>query len=458
MDGGLNAFSEAVAAPKANVAVNAEVGLISAVLSDYDGSASALDLVVGKVSAGDFADPRRAAIWRAIVKRHERHEAVDAAAVAEALVAAREPQAATHIGEVRQVRAAPSTAPEHAARVKEHGHRRRFAATLHAALDKALEPGSPLDAVSASRAILRDLPGDISSEADDSMETAAQLTVEHVRAYTDMCREGLIVPALWGVPALDGDGVKDGALGGLFPTELILLGGLGGAGKTTLAIQAALTTAARAKRRVLYFTLEMTRGALMQRLIAQAAGVHPRRIKRGVCTDEELQRLDVASRRFHKLPIALIEECRTTADIRSRVMAESARGPVGLVVVDFLQRVALARETESNTHDEQRRVYDMKGIANDARVPVLAITAMTKAGQRDAMEGKADMTAGAGSGSEYAADVYGFLVRVKQDDPSPCPEVRLDLVKVRDGDTGRTLMRFNKARGRIVDHDDWSGE
>ena len=74
---------------------------------------------------------------------------------------------------------------------------------------------------------------------------------------------------------------------------------------------------------------------------------------------------------------------------------------------------------------------------------------MTKTGQRDAMEGKANMTGGAGSGSEYAADVYGFLVRTDPKDPGCFPEVRLELVKVRDGEPKTSLMRFDMARGRF---------
>lgn len=458
MEGGTNgasSFAESGAAPKGDEVVNAEVGLISAVLSDYDGAHEAMAQVAGTVPAADFADPRRAGIWTAILARHERRALIDPASIAEDLTAAREHHALKHLGDVRKVRVSPSMAVEFATKVRQHGFRRRYAAGLSAALNRALADGSPVDAVSAAQAVVKDLPVDMHGSFDDSMETAARSTVSAVRAYTHACRAGEIVPALWGVRALDGGGDVEGALGGLFPPELILLGGLGGAGKTTLAMQASLTTAAIAKRKVIYFSLEMTREALMQRLIAQAAGIHPRRIKRGKCSDEELRRLDVASAKFHGLPIAIVEDCRTTADIRARVMAERARGPVGLVVVDFLQLVALADETGSSVHDEQRRVYDMKGIANAGRLPVLAITAMTKTGQLAAMEGKANMTSGAGSGSEYAADVYGFLVRVDPDDEGPQPEVRLDLVKVRDGDTSKTLMRFNKKRGRIVDHDDW---
>ena len=126
--GGVDSFASEVAPPKVDIVVNAEVGLLSAVLSDFDGSGEALGRVAGKVPVEDFADPRRAAIWSAILARYGRHETVDAASVSEALAAAREPIALKHLSELRQVYTAPRMADEHADKVRAHGYRRRYAA------------------------------------------------------------------------------------------------------------------------------------------------------------------------------------------------------------------------------------------------------------------------------------------------------------------------------------------
>lgn len=442
-----------VAAPETNDPATSEMALVSAVLADYDGSAGALARASAHVSPASFGDPRLAAMWRGLLALNDAGGAVNAAKLSEHLAATGQRAAVGYLGAVRRCGAAPANVEEHAKRVELDAVRREFAALLRDALAKVTGDGDPRGAVSDARAIVDRLPTGIPSARNNGIGAIAAAVYEEVDAYTDLARNGGLFFAKWGVCALDGDDRDDGALGGLFPPELILIGGVGGAGKTTLALQAALTTAALGLR-VLYFSLEMTAKALTRRLVALRARVSPMRIKMGKCTDEEIRRLSAAARSLDGLPIEVIEDCRTTDEIHARVLAEKTRGVVALVVVDFLQLAQIARETDSNTSNEQRRVYDMKRTANVANVPVLAITSMTKDAQRKAAEGKVDMTSGSGSGSEYAADVYGFLVRTKPDDKGATPEVALDLVKVRDGDTSRPLMRFDKAAGRFVDHED----
>ena len=164
-------------------------------------------------------------------------------------------------------------------------------------------------------------------------------------------------------------------------------------------------------RRALYFTLEMPRKGLCRRLAAQRAGVSIQRIKRGILTADELNDLGTAAADLAELPIDFVEDCRSFEAIEARVMAERARGDIGLVVIDYLQLIDLSRATEDGARDDQRRVNGLKGLANAARVPIIAITSMTKTGQRAALDGKVDVTAGMGSGAEYAAALRAGALR-----------------------------------------------
>lgn len=437
-------------------AIDAERALLACVLCDEDGRHCALDRAAVVVAADDFADPRRAQTWRAMLAVKERGEFVDAAAVAEELSARRESLALKHLGDVRSLAVSPAACDQHARRVAEHAYRRRFVAALRDAHAAATGAGTPLDTVSAARAVLAAAPDGVRGERDESIAAGMAAFLEEIEVAARDSAAGQHAVARWGLVALDGGldrngGWSEGAIGGMYPGELYVLCGVPASGKTTLAMQATLATAegdGRAPgRKVLYFSLEMSRASLCRRLAGQKAGVPSARIKRGVFVEGEMDALGVAAQKFGRLPIDVIETARTVEAIRARVLAERARGDVGLVVVDFLQLAQVERRQDDGYREDEDRVYALKHLANAARVPVLAISSMTKAAQRGAAGGKVDSTGTKGAGAEYAADVIAFLVRTDPEDNSGRPEVRFEMTKSRDGTPSAPVLRFDMVRG-----------
>ena len=125
--------------------------------------------------------------------------------------------------------------------------------------------------------------------------------------------------------------------------------------------QAALATAAGDERskgkRVLVFSLEMTREDICQRLAAQGVGIPEARLENGAISEDEYNMLAAwAEEHLESLPIHIVTDCRTIEEMRARVLAELA-GPdgVGLVVIDFLQRAKMARRGDDGHRDEQDR-------------------------------------------------------------------------------------------------------
>lgn len=455
---GLDAFSTAGETPTRDDSIDAERSLIACVLADEDGRHAALARTAELVAPDDFADPRRGTMWGAILAVRKRGEPVDAGTVAEELASRGATPALKHMGDVAALQVSPSACEHHARRVGEHAYARACAATVADAAAALRGRGSPLERVSDARACLAKLPTTLRGQRDDSIAAGMCELMESIEAAAEAMRAGTHVSACWGVDSLDGyfdedGGWMEGVVGGFFDCELTLIGGLPASGKTTICTQAAeataTTTAKRKGRGVLYFTLEMSRVGLCRRLAAQRAGVSLQRIKRGVVSRDEMAALGMHAQELARLPIQFIEDCRTVEAIEARVLAEKARGDVGLVVVDYLQLAKMAHRSDDGTRDDQDRVNEFKGIANRARVPVLAITSMTKTGQREAAKGNVDMTAGMGSGAEYAADVMGFLVRTDPKDESGRPEVRFEFVKTRDGVPTFDLLRFDMARGKF---------
>lgn len=451
-------------AVESEVAADVERAALACVLCDDGGAHRALARMTRFCTAEDFAGAHHGAIWRAFLATSSHGDGPDAASVADRLDADGENAAASYLfATLARLVADPSRCEAYARKVAEHAHRREVQAKVGRAYQRLRGKGQPLDVVSDARAILAEIPATVRGQRDDSLSAAMTEAMTEIRDAVKLKRSGQSACARWGVGALDGYSVpgigwSDGLLGGLFPGKLYVLGGTPAAGKTTLAMQATLATArgtAKSKgRRVLFFSLEMRRADLAKRLVGQLCGIAENRIEQGALHDDEVNALDLAASEFAALPVEIIEDCRAVEMIRARVLAECACGAEdpalypALVVVDFLQRTKTERHYRDENRADEDRVYDLKGVANDGKVPVLAITSMTKAAQREAKTGEVDQTSAKGSGSEYAADVMAFLVRTNPDDKAPVVEVQFVTVKRRGGDLREPpSLLFNRPRG-----------
>lgn len=450
---GLDDFAAPVeVAPVVDDTPSAERHAIACVLCDT-GEHRALDRMASLLTDADFADARHALLWAAATAVRERGHHVDGATIAEEITSRGAGGAAVrYLGTLASLIVDPSHCEVYARRVAERAYLRATEAKLREALSRARKPGQPLDVVSDVRAILAKIPDGVRGARDDSMQAGAVEAMEEIAAAWEELQAGRHVGARWGVLSLDGghDGgdFVEGHLGGLFRGKLYILGGVPAAGKTTLAWQAVLATA-RAGGRVLVFSLEMRRAELLKRLAGQMCGIPEARLETGALLVHEIQALQVALNDLARIPVNVVNDARTLEEIRGRVLSERARGEVSLVVVDYLQLVRMTAHYDDGNRADEDRVQGMKNLAMDGGVPLLVISAMTKAAQLAAASGKVDSTGTKGAGAEYAADLVAFLVRTNPDDSSASPEVMFTITKRRGGPTGNVPLVFHKSQGRF---------
>lgn len=457
---GLDGFSEPAAKAPQVSALDAERGVIASVLCDDGRKHRAAERSTALVAPSDFANERHVEIWTAIVDVLARGDAPDTAAVADALTNAGHHLAVPALGTLAGVSVDPSTCEQHARRVAEHAYCRTHHVALRTALKRIEGYDDPLTRVAEARAIMAAAPTSPKCSKDDHIREAIVRVFERMEARAAAAARGERATALWGVDTLDGfvdeEGrVEVGALGGLFPGKLYVIAGVPGSGKTSCAWAAVLATA-RAGKRVIVFSLEMTAEDICQRLAGQACGIDESKIENGTITADELTALGTfLMNDLAQLPIYVPTDCRTLDQMRSRILADvaiaAAEGDpskgVALVVIDFLQRAKASHRTTDGNRDDEERVYEAKGIANDANVPVLAVSSMTKVAQNLATnEGKVDVTGTKGAGTEYAADVVVFLVREKDGDTYR-PKVTFNIVKRRGGPLSAPVLIFDLARG-----------
>jgi replicative DNA helicase len=221
--------------------------------------------------------------------------------------------------------------------------------------------------------------GDTASAAD----VAAQVEQAHERA---MNAAGGLVGLSSGYRALDR--VK----GGFLPGELILIGARPGMGKSALAAGLACN-AARTGARVLFTSAEMEAWEMQARMVAAQARLPLQAVLRAWVLDpgsnrgrplaqHEVDAFYVANRAIAELPITWDVRARpTVASIRTRARRMKARGGLDLVVVDYLQLLSAGGNARggANRNEELSSISaDLKGLAMELRVPVVALSQLSR--------------------------------------------------------------------------------
>ena len=211
----------------------------------------------------------------------------------------------------------------------------------------------------------------------------------------------------------------DEKLGGLHKSDLVILAGRPGMGKTALATNiayhAAQTLMSRQeKSSVAFFSLEMSSEQLSTRILSEQARIKSDDIRRGKVTEAEINRYTETSRNIYNLPLFIDETpAITISTLCNRARRIKRLFGVSLVVVDYIQ---LMRAPSSNRNDNRVQevseiTQGLKALAKELKVPVLALSQLSRAVEsRD--DKKPQLSDLRESGSiEQDADVVMFVYR-----------------------------------------------
>jgi replicative DNA helicase len=168
----------------------------------------------------------------------------------------------------------------------------------------------------------------------------------------------------------------DGLLKGLGPGQLIVVGARPGVGKSAFALDLAEHTA-RAGKKVLLASLEMLRGEIAERLLARRSGVPLDRMIDGNPSEGQRGTLDEIKSKLAGLPVMICDDPSISV-ARLRGMARSISG-LQLVVVDYLQLLTPSRRSENRVTEITAISRDLKLLAQELRVPVVALSQLSRA-------------------------------------------------------------------------------
>jgi len=266
----------------------------------------------------------------------------------------------------------------------------------------------------------------------------------------------------------------DAMLGGLQPTDLILLAGRPAMGKSALGLCMGYNAACKDKR-VGFFSMEMGRKQLAMRLIAMLTGIPVQRLRNGWITDEEYAQVAWAHGELHSLPLSIDDASdNPVVSLRSKILRWQMehQKKLDLVVIDYIQLMEPEEHEKDHRHHENR-VQELtqisrglKKLAMEFNVPVLAMAQLSREVEKRAVK-IPQLSDLRDSGSlEQDADIVMFAYRdeyyagfdkdgtSKSDRPGVADII---IAKHRNGDTGEVQLRFVGPRTRFYNLDEEEG-
>ena len=216
-------------------------------------------------------------------------------------------------------------------------------------------------------------------------------------------------------------------VGGLHDSDLIILAGRPGMGKTSLATNIAFNAADRLRRDIAdgidpaksvgaataFFSLEMSADQLATRILAEQSGISSEALRMGKISREDFQQLSYASQRLAELPLYIDDTPGLTiAALRTRARRLKRRHDIGLVVIDYLQLLqGSGRATDNRVNEISEISRGLKTLAKELSVPVIALSQLSRAVEQ--REDKRPMLSDLReSGSiEQDADMVWFVFR-----------------------------------------------
>ncbi len=211
----------------------------------------------------------------------------------------------------------------------------------------------------------------------------------------------------------------DEKLGGLHKSDLVILAGRPGMGKTALATNIAYHAAQnlmsrQEKSSIAFFSLEMSSEQLSTRILSEQARIKSDDIRRGKVTEDEINRYIETSRNIYNLPLYIDETpAITIATLCNRARRIKRLFGLSLIVVDYIQlmRAPSNNRTDNRVQEVSEITQGLKALAKELKVPVLALSQLSRAVEsRD--DKKPQLSDLRESGSiEQDADVVMFVFR-----------------------------------------------
>ncbi len=430
--------------------LDAEMSLLGAVLIDEEVIADASE----QVRANDFYDKRHQLIFAAMMRLYEKHKPVDLLTLTEELKKKDELETvggSTYLTELTNYVPTASHATAYAELVQQKAVRRR----LIRASAEISEMG--FDEETTTQELLEKAEAELFSVSDQSLKqdlvSIESILTESFDRIEELHRNK---GALRGIRTGYRD--LDNMTAGLQRSDLIILAARPAMGKTTLVTNLAYNVATIAKLPVLFFSLEMSKEQLIDRMLADASGVDSWNIRTGNLSDDDFSKISEAMGEMAEAPIFIDDTPGLSVlEMRTKSRRAAHDQPLGLIIVDYLQLMQANGNHSGNRVQEVSEISrGLKLIARELNVPLIALSQLSRSveSRTPPIPQLSDLRE---SGSiEQDADIVSFIYRPGYYEPDN-PEVQnitdLIIAKHRNGPVGKVQLYFHPERLRFMSLD-----
>ncbi len=246
-----------------------------------------------------------------------------------------------------------------------------------------------------------------------------------------------------GLPTYFGE--LDKKMGGMHKGDLIIVAARPGIGKSSLALNIAENVATKAGKKVAFFSLEMPREQLVDRVISSQALIDNTRLRTGELQPDDWRRIAEAS--------SYLANCQMFFDDTSMITVSQIKAKlrrlkdVDLVIIDYLQLLSSGSRSDNRVQEVSEMTRSLKIMAKELGVPVIALSQLSRRSEdRSAKDHRPQLSDLRESGSiEQDADSVIFLYNDAKYSSEPAEQnvVEIILGKNRHGETGTVKVDWN---------------
>jgi replicative DNA helicase len=243
---------------------------------------------------------------------------------------------------------------------------------------------------------------------------------------------------------------------GLQPSDLIIIAGRPSMGKTALALNIGYNAAAKTKKAIAVFSLEMSQLHLGMRLLSFHSQINATKLRTGFLKDTDWMKLTESANTLSELPIFIDDSSGLSIlEMKAKCRRLLKKRDLGLVIIDYLQLVQGRRSAESRQLEISEISRSLKALAKDLNVPVLALSQLNRKVE-DRPNKKPQLSDLRESGAiEQDADVIAFIYRDELYNPTTEENknvAEIILAKQRNGPTGFFKLQFQQEFTRFRDY------
>ena len=434
--------------------IEAEQAVLGAMLIDKEAIAKATEVL----SADDFYREAHRVIFSAMLELYNKNEAVDMVTVTEILKRDNKLEdigGIAYITSLANVVLTAANVKYHAEIVAEKSVLRqlvRVSTEIAAMGYEANEDVGTLLDTAESRIL------EISNRKKKNDFTAINdILMDSVQSIESLLQNK---GGLTGLPAGFAD--LDKLTSGLHPSDFIILAARPSMGKTALALNIVQNVALRAHkviggepRSVAFFSLEMSKEQLVNRMLCAEAGIDSQRLRVGEMHDEDWTHLWDACDTMSRAKIYIDDTaCITAMDMRSRARRLKAEHGLDLIVVDYLQLMQGSGK-RNNSGDRQQEVSEisrsLKALARELDVPVLALSQLSRSVESRQVKRPMLSDLRESGSLEQDADIVAFLYREDYYNPeTENKHTELIIAKHRNGPVDTVNLFFQKQFTKFV--------